>query len=255
MVFASQRPHSTLFWPGRGQAHKTWVWWSLPLVIPRDEGIRVINSVRTGSSAGGWWLARYTHTFWLQKPQSKIFPPPPPWSPTKVFPWAGGIPGLPFLKRLSQEVIPHPPLLHPTPGSSFLSFSSERSLWAMQKHPEATPQDHYNCLSDELWALFGFIQRNSRKLNPQQIKRARWYLGTGLNFDMHVFNSILHQRTPLNTKIQCHAWHPSTGLDFKDPVQVTLTQTLVVSTLTLQSFVVVVAKTIFNHTTFTSALC
>lgn len=30
MVFASQRPHSTLFWPGGGQAHKTWVWWSSP---------------------------------------------------------------------------------------------------------------------------------------------------------------------------------------------------------------------------------
>lgn len=40
----------------------------------------------------------------------------------------------------------------------------------MQKHPEATPQDHYICLSDELWAVFGLIQHNSKKLNPQQIK-------------------------------------------------------------------------------------
>lgn len=122
VVFASQRPHSTSVWPGKGQAQKTWVWWSWPPVIPSDEGICVIHSVRTGSSAGGWWLARYPHTFWLQKPQSKIFPPPPPWSPTKVFPYAGGMPALPFLKRLSQEVIPHPPLLHPTPGRNSPAF-------------------------------------------------------------------------------------------------------------------------------------
>lgn len=100
MVFASQRPHSTLVWPGRGQSLEEFTpgdpWWWRYLCYSLCKSWQFCR----------WLVYGYTHTFRLQKPWSKIFPPPPPWSPAKVFPRAGGTPGLPFLKRLSQESFP-----------------------------------------------------------------------------------------------------------------------------------------------------
>lgn len=45
------------------------------------------------------------------------------------------------------------------------------------------------------------------------------------------------------------------AFDLQEPVQIMLTHGFVASGLTLYSFVVVVAVTVFNHAIFTSAIC
>lgn len=59
MVFTSLMPHNTSVWPGRGWAHKKLQWApefgrvGHKFFLPVDEGICVIHSERTGSSASG----------------------------------------------------------------------------------------------------------------------------------------------------------------------------------------------------------
>lgn len=198
VVFASRRPHSTLVWPGRGQAHKTWLWRSLPPVIPGEEGFCVIHPVRAGSSAGGWCMVihipfgcrnhrvKFSHLHLpdhLQRSSLEL-------EERQVCHFSRG-----YLRRSFPVLLSS--ILHLAVA---LQLFLRRESMGHAKTPPSHPQDHYNCLSDEPWALLGLIQRNSRKLNPQQIKRVQWYLGTSLNFDIHVFNSILHQWSPLNTK-------------------------------------------------------